>query len=333
MITLDRLQQIIPADQALANKALSIALSQVSGITNTPLPTFAAAVKSVETTKNLPAISSLPTAVPPNVANYYTSTLAVGSGANGDVMITDILGLAAGWIATDAFTQTVKIFATMDLTKLTQVYNTMYHAMNGDYGPTDSGPLVIPAGLPCHGTYIGTEVDTPNPNPPPDNLVGYDPTAISLAMACLFGSAASEIANLESAYPSQTLQLNTLWNSMAHQVAQENSLQSLIKLNFSNLTANDKNSIYGFLYSLPTYGRQTEVGGVTWFIENMADLTTFGGQAIVASLREGRNQVALSSTGIYTNSSIPADPIPPPPTAPLIPSSYSSSEAAAVVIK
>ena len=44
MITLDRLQQIIPPDQALANKALSVALQQIAGISNNPLPTMAAVI-------------------------------------------------------------------------------------------------------------------------------------------------------------------------------------------------------------------------------------------------------------------------------------------------
>jgi hypothetical protein len=44
MIAFDRLQQIIPADQALANKALSVALGQINGISQVNLPTFARAV-------------------------------------------------------------------------------------------------------------------------------------------------------------------------------------------------------------------------------------------------------------------------------------------------
>jgi hypothetical protein len=65
----------------------------------------------------------------------------------------------------------------------------------------------------------------------------------------------------------------------------------------------------------------------------MASLTTLSGQAIVASLREGRNEVLLNGTGIYTNTNIPAEPVPPPPSAELIPSTYTESEAANLVIK
>jgi hypothetical protein len=324
MISLNRLSQIIPPDQALANKALSVALSQITGIPNSELPTFAKTVTAMQTTRDLPLITALTTAVPPSVANYIVSTLGVGGGPDGQIEITDIIGLAAGWVATDAFVRTVEIFSQMNLTQLTLIYDTMYRALNGDYGPTDSGPLVIPSGRPCAGTYNGTV----NPTPPPD----YDPTAISLAMSCLTGSAATEITNLQSTYPNQTAELNTLWNNMSAQVVLEDTLQPLVNLDYANLTSNDRNSIYGFVFGLPNYGLQTQQGGMAWFVENTADLATLGGQAIVAALREGVNKAALGNCGITTNSSIPSDPNPLPPQADLLPSEYSNTEAKNLVI-
>jgi hypothetical protein len=323
-----RLSQIIPADQALANKALAVALEQINGVSTTNLPTFATTVKNLETTRDLPLITALTTAVPPSVANYYTSTLAVGGGTNGDIRVVDVIGLAAGWVATDAYTQTVEIFSTMNLTALTTIYQQMVNSLDGTYGPLDSGPIVIPSG-PAAGTYVGTLI--PNPDPPPPDI--YSPTAISLAMAALTSAAQSEIVILQGLYPSQTTELNTLWNSMAAQVVQEDTLQPLIKLNYADLTANDRNSIYGFIYSLPSYGTQTEQGGIAWFLEAMSDLTTQGGEAIIACLREGRNQRLLNGSGIYTNTQIPADPDPPPPAAELLPSTYTEAEAQNLVIK
>lgn len=333
MITFDRLKQIIPADQALANKALSVALTQVNGLATQNLPTFAETVKNLETTKNLPLITALTQAVPPAVANYYTSTLAVGGGTNGDIRPVDIIGLAAGWQAAESFLRTVEIFSTMDLTDLTLIYQTMAGVLDGTY---DSGVdpdgytiITIPSGLPGAGTY--NPVTAPNPSPPPANIEVT--SAADQAMTVLIGDAQTEIANLQATYPVQTTELNTLWTNMADQVATEDSLQALIKLNYADLTANDRNSIYGFIYSLPTYGTETEEGGTTWFLENMADLTTQGGEAIVACLREGRNQDALNRAGIFTNTKIPGDPIPPPAEAELIPSVYSESEAENLVIK
>jgi hypothetical protein len=331
MITLNRLQQIIPSDQALANKALSVALGQINGISSINLPIFSAAIEQLETTKDLPLISALQQAVPPSVANYYTSTLAVGGGTNGDIRVVDVIGLAAGWVATDAFARTVEIYSTMDLTTLTTIYQTMSNALAGNYGDIAAGPLTIPGGLPCAGTYNGSLVP-PDPGPPPTPGY-YDPTAISLAMTCLTNAATTEIMNLETAYPEQTTELNTLWNNMAQQVVQENTLQPIVGLDYNDLTANDRNSIYGFIYNLPSYGLQIEQGGMAWFVEAVADLSGLGGQAVVACLREGRNEVVLNSAGIYTNNKIPADASPPPPDAELIPSVYSESEAVDLVDK
>jgi hypothetical protein len=326
MIAFDRLQQIIPADQALANKALSVALGQINGISQVNLPTFATAVTALETTRDLPLITALNTAVPPAVANYYTSTLAVGGGPNGDIRVADVIGLAGGWIATNAFTTTVELFSTMNLSYLTLIYQTMANALDGTYGDTEAGPLTIPGGLPGAGTYVGTEID---PGPPPE----YNPTAAQAALIVLVPIAQTEIINLQMTYPAQTAQLNTLWTGMAEQVVRERTLQTLINLNYADLTANDRNSIYGFIYNLPGYGVETEEGGTAWLIETMADLTTLSGEAIIACLREGRNQVALNSTGIFTNSQIPSEPIPPPPEAELLPSVYSEDEAINLVVK
>lgn len=335
MIAYDRLQQIIPADQALANKALSVSLAQITNVGSLTLPAVARAVGNIETTRDLPIISNLTTAVPPNVASYY-NTLAIGSGVNGTIQTTDVIGLASGWVATSAFGQTVAIFNTMNMTELTTVYNTMANAATGNYGLVDSGPLTIPGGLPCAGTYLGNAytANIPNPTPPPANIevTGYDPSALDLAMTCLLGSANVAIMNLETNYPTQCAQLNTLWNGMANQVVTENNLQSTIHLNYANLQAHSTTAIYSFIYSLPQYGTQTEDGGMAQMLENMADLTTQGGQAVVGCLRQGRNVAALGNAGIPTNLTIPVAPTTPVPQASLIPSTYTQAEAANIII-
>jgi hypothetical protein len=335
MIAYDRLQQIIPPDQALANKALSVSLAQITNIGTLTLPALASAVGNIATTRDLPLISSLTTAVPPEVAAYY-NTLAIGSGVNNTIQVVDVIGLASGWVATSAFGQTVSLYGNMNMTELTTVYNTMTNAASGTYGNTTAGPLTIPGGLPCAGTYTGTEIEIiiPNPTPPPANItvIGYDPTALDLAMTCLLGSANVAIINLQNTYPTECAELNALWNGMANQVTSENSLQNTINLNYANLQPNSTTSIYSFIYSLPSYGNDTAEGGLSQMLENMSDLTTLGGQAVVACLRQGRNTTALSNAGIPTNLTIPITTA-TPPQATLLPSTYSESEAANAVIR
>jgi len=326
MIAYDRLQQIIPADQALANKALAVSLAQITNVSALTLPALASAVGNIETTRDLPLISGLTTAVPPNVAAYY-NTLATGTGENGTIQVVDVIGLASGWVATSAFGQTVAIFNTMNMTELTTVYQTMANSASGNYGTTDAGPLTIPGGLPCAGSYYGNAVVDSMTG----NITGYNPTALDGAMGCLVPSANVAIMNLETNYPTQCAELNTLWNSMANQVVTENTLQNTVHLNYANLQAHSTTSIYSFIYSLPSYGTQNENGGLAQMLENMSQLNTQGGQAVVATLRQGRNVAALSATGIPNNLTIPVNPAVPPPLANLIPSTYTQAEAANII--
>lgn len=316
MIALDRLQQIIPADQALANKALQVALQQITNIDQVSVPTLSATALSVETTKDLPLISELTQAVPASVANYFIDTLSDGTGQNNTLLIVDFLGTAAGWIHTDVLIETVELFDEMSLTYLGNIYTTMYSAASGAFDEVNPTPppdfnTVIPSGYPAAGTYSSRDS----------------------AVQALIPLAQSEIGNLIASYPTQTSTMNTGWTSMANQVTLEQTQLARAQIVFANLSANDKSSIYGLIFNLPSLGLGTQVGGTAQFIEDVADLSTFTGQAIVACLREGRNQLALGGTGILTNSNIPAEEDPPPPQAVLIPSTYNESEATALVIK
>lgn len=312
MIALDRLQQIIPPDQALANKALATSLQQVTGISNLTLPEFARAVGAIQTTRDLPDITALTTPVPATVADYFTTTLnANGTGVNNTILVMDILGTPAGYNLTKPLANTVDVFASMNLTTLTTIYTTMKNVVDGVYGNPTTGPVVIPSG-PYAGTYAN---------------------ANAAFTSTLVPAAQSQIASLASTYPTQVAELNTDWTTMAEQSDREISLQASAGLDFASITANQPNSIYGFIYSLPGYALNTEQGGTTQLIEAIADLATFTGQAIVACFRQERNQAVLNSVGIQTTSQISSDPATAPPQATLLPSKYSETEAANLVIK
>jgi hypothetical protein len=331
MIPYSRLSQIIPEDQALANKALAYALQQISGITNTTLPVLANTVINQQTTINLSLISALTEPVPASVANYL-SNIAGTSGQ--PITICDVLGTAAGYNITDNLNNTVATLANINVANLTTVYQTMNSVVGNVYGDPILGPVVIPGGRPAAGTYTantdgmgnvlstaadsaftGSGGDTPPTGP------GLIPVAVT------------EIGNIVVAYANQTSQLNTYFNSMSQQISQENSLQAQIPIDFANLLPNNNSSIYSLVFSLPTYGQQPEQGGPYQFWEGVADLTTFTGQAIVGAMREGQNRTYLDNAGIATNSAIPAEPNPPIPPAPLIPATYTAQQAANLAIK
>ena len=329
MIAYDRLSQIVPSDQALAAKAMSVALQQISGITNMTLPVLANVVVGQQTTNNLTLIADLTQAVPSSVSDY----LANIGGANGrPVGVCDVLGIAAGYQVTDGFQNTVSTLANTNVSTLTTIYQTMNNVVAGIYGNTSAGPVVIPGGQPAAGTYTavtslgnvtipaadaaitGTGGDTPPTGP------GLIPVALT------------EIANIVTNNPAQVAVLNSTFSSMASQVQQELALQTAAGIDFGNLIAVNNPTIYSLVYSLPTYGRETEQGGLAQFWEGVANIDTFTGQAVVAVLREGKNQALLNNAGVQTNATIPDQATPAVPLANLIPATYSASAAANLVV-
>ena len=340
MISLERLQQIIPPDQALANKALATSLQQIAGITNMTLPTLARAVANLETTRDLPAISSLEEAVPPAIADYYINTL----GNNGrPLVVCDVLGIAAGYLVANIFINTVSTLADTDVTYLTTIYQTMNSVVGNVYGEPINGPVTIPSGQPAAGTYyaeignvgnISNVVVTTAATNAFTGGAGGDPGNVLPATGPgLLSVSYPEISNIANSSPGQVSTLNSYFNSLGAQVTLEQDLQTKAQIDFANLTPNSSSSVYSLITSLPYYGQQNEQGGLFQFWEGVSDLTTFTGQAVVAAMREGHNQPYLNNAGIQTNNHIPADPDPPIPTANLIPSTYSAQEAANLVIK
>ena len=329
MIAYDRLSQIIPSDQALAAKALATSLQQIAGITNMTLPVLANAVVNLQTTNNLPLISALTQAVPTSVSNYLSNI----AGTEGNsVVICDVLGIAAGYQVTDYFLNTVSTFANTNISYLTTVYQTMNSVVGNVYGDPIAGPITIPSGQPAAGTYYsatsnavvtttaadvaitGTGGDTPPTGP------GLIPVA------------EIEIGNIVNNSSAQVAALNSYFTSMAAQVDQEQNLQTAAQIDFANLIPNNSPTVYSLVYNLPSYGVQTEIGGMAQFWEGVANVSTFTGQAVVATLREGVNLALLGNAGIQTNSLVPSAPNPPLAQANLIPSTYTASQAANAVV-
>jgi hypothetical protein len=340
MIAYDRLSQIIPADQALANKALATALQQIAGIVNTTLPIFANAVINLQTTNNLPLMSALTQAVPASVANY----LANLAGTDGQpVQVCDVLGISAGYQITGDFLNTVATLANTDVAYLTSTYQTMSNVVVGTYGDPVNGPVTIPVGKPAAGTYYPVTAEEPGPG----NIGNVTVVVTTAADTALTGTGGDtpptgpglipvaniEIGNIANNSFAQVATLNSYFNSMSAQVVQENNLQARAQIDFANLIPNSNPSIYSLVYSLPIYGQQTEQGGQAQFWEGVANLSTFTGQALIGAMREGLNKRYLDNAGIITNSAIPADPNPPIPPAPLIPSTYTAQQAANSVVR
>lgn len=340
MIAYDRLSQIIPSDQALAAKALATALQQIAGITNTTLPVLANVTANLQTTNNLNQISSLTQAVPPAVASYLSN---IASTNGRPVVICDVLGIAAGYQVTDIFINTVSTLANTNVTALTSVYQTMNSVVGNVYGDPIIGPVTIPPGQPAAGIYYANISNVANVvtlvSTAADNaFTGGDGNdgmgnVLPATGPGLFSTATNSIVTIASTSSAQVAAMNSYFSSMGAQVVQEQNLQAKAQIDFANLISNNSPTVYSLVTSLPGYGRDTVQGGMAQFWEGVANISTFTGQAVVAVLREGQNLAYLGNAGIETNSFVPDTPNPPIPTANLIPSTYTTQQAANLVIK
>lgn len=295
MIAYDRLSQIIPSDQALAAKSVATGLQQITGITNMTLPALARAVSGLQTVtpnSQIANLNSATGAVPSDRANILINI----AGTDGKpVVVCDVLGVAAGYKIPGNLTTTVATLANTNVTYLTTVYQTMNNAVNGQY---NTGNIVlIPGGTPGAGEY--TDINYAFEGESAGNVTG-GPGLIPVAQI--------EIGNIANNSAAQVAVLNNNFTSMAAQIQQEQSLQANAQIDFGNLVADNNSTVFSLISNLPTYGQQVEPGGQAQFWSGVANQSTFTGQAIVATLKEGVNQAALDAAGIQTNSTIPATP-------------------------
>lgn len=280
MIALDRLQQIIPSDIALANKALSVALQQISKNPSIQLKEVATASAPLRTCSDLPLVNALTTPVPESVVKFFATQVATGSGPNGTYIITDFFGSLAGVTGLN-YIAIVNIISGMDVVNLQKVYDTMRATVSGTYG---TGPVVIPAGTPGEGTYA---------------------TIDEAFTSGLIPDAQFELVSVVKSYPFQQELLNQKWVSAEDQVQREVMLQGKAGLDWSELIPGDELVIMSWIRNLPQQGLDLKPGGNHWFIQSIADIETLAGQSIIGSLREGVNTYSMGRSGVNYATNIP----------------------------
>jgi hypothetical protein len=335
MIAYDRLSQIIPPDQALANKALSVALSQISNIKDTSLPGLASAYKNTASVKNLDQLSNLTTPLPPSVQSYFDSNYKVGSGAGNTLVITDVIGTAAGVGFTDQFATTTEIILSLQadgtLTVLSGIYGDIANSVNGVYGDALVGPVTIPSG-PAAGQYsasfdMGGNIE-----------VSAAQTAVSgiggpaTGIGCI-PAANTAITNIIAANTSATNSLNSAFDSMAQSIISENDFLNSADIDLVAIPAGSSKYSSTFIQNLFSYALDVEANGPAQYIESIANLTDIGGQALVATMRQARNNTVLNTVNIVPNNTVDQLIAPGTEVANLLPSTYTTQQAANLIVK
>lgn len=274
---LETMEKIIPADQALANKALARSLGQVKNIAQTTLPDLAAASAAVVGNDDLTLVQSQTTVVPPFVTESYVGNLANGSGPNGTLTLTDIIGVVAPDQYVAWLDQAADLLASIDTSALTPIFDNMQDVLDGSYG-APYGPITIPSG-PGSGSYANLED----------------------ALQTLIPLAANQISILASAYPEVVVTTNQIWNDICERLQQQKTNLDLALIDFNNLAANSQTSSMAFTASLHNYALDFQVDTL---LSSLANLASLSGQSVVASLREGRNLASLQNAGIRLDTQI-----------------------------
>jgi hypothetical protein len=305
MTTYDQLRRVIPPDQALANKGLQAGLEQVKNIFDTALPALATATEGLESNTDLSAINALTQPLPANVTAYYTQTLATGSGVDGLLLLTDVLGSITGVNISEPLANTTAILNTMtsegDFVALTNgttgVYTVMETTAAGTYTVDDGMGMfttTIPGGLPGAGSYTA--------NTSSASIANAFSGGLNPAMV-------STVDSIVSANPTQVAQTTANFTVICNQLLTEQINLARADIQFGNLLPNTVP--WSLVYNLASDGLDIVEGGTAFVLQSVANTATQGGQAMISTMREARNQVRLNSAGMQTDITI-SDEYPEP---------------------
>lgn len=279
------LKLIIPAEQALANKAIAQSLQQIKNIGSSSLPAFAQAMLSVETNNDLPAVLNLTVPVPSFVDSFYKQALGSGSGPGNTFILKDVIGVIYDPLFPNSYSNLSTGISSMNTTALGNIYTDMDNTINGTYDdPLNPGQIIIPSG-PAAGTYANINV---------------------AFTSGLIPAANSAISNLVTAYGSVASSSVSTINQVIQELKREVFNQSQAEINFSFLTGNSVSSTMAFASSLHDYGLQVAPGGTNDVIAVLANTSCLSGQSVIASMREGRNINALQNAGIKFDTQLPS---------------------------
>lgn len=314
MTTYNRLKKIIPPDQALANQALSRSLRQVKDIFDTDLPAVAAAVSQLESNKDLDLINALTTPVPAVVTSFVGNALATGTGPGNTITTNDVIGIAAGAtvnsslpVATAVVTELGTLGALLPLTANggssgstdNGIYSLMSYALTGAY--SNAGNVQDITTIPNTTYYAGPQV------------FGDVDLAFSTAGTGLIAAANSYISNIAANNANLTAQANEATDACAQQLVLnvDNCIAAGIDIANvvndianANLVPNSISTVLGLTSQLHDIGLDISEGGAAQFFENIANTSTLTGQAVIASMREGRNIAVLNAAGIQLDTQL-----------------------------
>jgi hypothetical protein len=264
---------------ALANKALSVSLAQVSGIPNMSLPAFAEAVNATNSNQGLPAINQQKQPLPTATKNYLLASVGIGTGPCGSITIEDCLGTATGWVVAANLNSTTTQISSISTANLQQGYQNVIDCMSGAYDyhvPNPAYDPAVPIG-PGNEPYLGWACIVPSgPGAGDYRIYTTQADARNAAISAIVTDINTVVVpGLQATYPTQTTLMNTNFGNICQQMGNEQDLQKRAGLDFgnfyANLQADSQTAVFSFALSLPGYGQNIQEGGTRQFLEALAD--------------------------------------------------------------
>ena len=316
------LGKVIPPAQAVSNKAVQVAFEQVTNVTNTTLPALAATVNTLPRTSwninttylandlvaNAPAVNGLAQLSPDTVFYRAQQDVPVGTSIND----------TSYWLPTTAGFG----LSTMSGLPLIQAQTSAIDSSVASYFSNNLATGSGPDGTITTCDVIGTAIDSGNIAAQLDiarsamaNIVtlvatntanvtninsAYAAIAVASSGADVVANIAKANGNIANIYANANVQvvsnvtvLNNAWSVIANVLSTEKTYQTSAGIDYFNLQAGEKVSTMSFVQQLPTYGTQTSSCGPAYFIEQIANTSIIGGQAIIGAMREGKNNQCL----------------------------------------
>jgi hypothetical protein len=317
----DELGKIIPQADAVANKAIQVGLQQIPGIADSLLPALAETARGytnqpwnpaqpylvndlvangepvpefyraqqdvpagidigntsywspttldgLSTMAGLPLVQDLATPVPAAVTSFFANNIATGTGPEGTITTCDVLGTAIDYNNLAA-----------QFTAATAVINELYD---------DSSSLIA-----LEDAY--------------NNILVAANDAGVLAQIANANAAIQTIFD-DPVYATQVAALNTAFVTIAQSISDEKALQIRAGINYFDLPPGEQTSVMAFVQSLPIYAQLTAECEAAEFLEQIADTSIVGGQALIGAMREARNKQYIQESNLFMFNNVPLDP-------------------------
>jgi hypothetical protein len=313
----DELGKVIPPADAVANKAIEVGLKQIAKLVpNVDLPDLANAILGTDGqpwNSNTEWLTNSVVRDTAAIPNYYRAAQDVPVG-------TDINNTAY-WTPTDPGGLNKLTGLPLLTAQTTPVASsvTSYFAVNvaTGTGPNNSITTTDVLGTAIDFNDFATRLNTAtaqvNSLQGAGSLAALNTAYTNIAAAGSDAAVQTQIANANAAIAALSANpavpiLNTAWTYIANYLNRERGYQIAAGVDYFNLQANEKSSIYSFVQLLPQYAEKTAANDAAEFLADIANTSTLGGQAIVGAMREARNQARLNAAGIATYNQIPIDP-------------------------